>query len=128
MDPSESRHEPINKSPDAPTSPPSFPKRLLRRVMYMVTACLFSGALLGYLVDGLIGAVVWATAGAFIGIFLGVIVGAYAWVLETPLKGAIRGGGLFAATMGPLALIGGLAKQGWGGLANALAVALMAVA
>jgi hypothetical protein len=59
------------------------------------------------------------------GVFLGFIVGGYAWVLESPLKGAIRGGGLLGATMGLLLLIGLLAKEGWDGLANAVNVALL---
>jgi hypothetical protein len=40
--------------------------------------------------------------------------------------GAFRGGVLLAATMGLLAVVGLLAKQGWSGLANAVNVALMA--
>jgi hypothetical protein len=83
------------------------------------------GALVGRLFHGLPGVVVWGLAGVIIGVFLGFIVGGYAWVLESPLKGAIRGGGLLGATMGLLLLIGLLAKEGWDGLANAVNVALM---
>jgi hypothetical protein len=92
----------------------------------MVVACCVGGAILGLMVDGLAGAAAGTVVGAVLGAFLGVIIGGYAWVLESPLKGAIRGGGLLAATMGLLLLIGLLANQGWGELENALIVALMA--
>lgn len=55
-----------------------------------------------------------------------IILGGYAWVLKSPLKGAIRGGGLLAATMGLSLLIGLLVKPGRGGVENALNVALRA--
>jgi hypothetical protein len=106
-------------------SPPSFPKRLFWRVRYMVVAGCFASAVFGGAVDGLAGAVVGAGIGVVLGVFLGVVMGGYAWVLESPLKGAIRGGGLLAATVGLLCLMGVLAKQGWGGLENALPVVLM---
>ena len=116
----------LSESHQGPTPPPPFLKRLFRRVMYMAVAGCVSGAVLGRAVNGPAGAAVWAVAGAVIGVLLGVLVGGYAWVLESPLKGAIRGGGLFAATMGLLVLILLLSQQGWGGLGNALTVALMA--
>jgi hypothetical protein len=92
----------------------------------MVVACFLIGAFLGLKLDGLAGATVWAAAGAILGVFLGTLIGGYAWVLESPLKGALRGGGLLAVTMGLLLLIGLLSNHGWGGLENALGVALQA--
>jgi hypothetical protein len=96
-------------------------------VTYMAVAGCLSGAVLGREVDGLAEGAVWAVAGAILGLFIGVIVRErFAWVLESFLKGAIRGGGLFAAIIGLLLLIGLLAKQSWGGLENALTEVLMA--
>jgi hypothetical protein len=115
-------------SMEAPSSSPGFTKRLLRRVKYMALLGCFNGAILGGLFYDLPGVVVWGLAGGIIGVFLGMILGGYAWVLESPLKGAIRGGGLLGATIGLLALIGLLAKQGSDGFANAVNVALMAAA
>jgi hypothetical protein len=117
--------ETATPSSEAPPPSPGFTIRLLRRVIYMAVAGCFSGAILGRLFHGLPGVVVWGSAGAVLGAFLGLILGGYAWVLESPLKGAIRGGGLLGATMGLLLLIGLLAKEGWGGFANAVNVALV---
>jgi hypothetical protein len=125
MSPSEPPQEPAAQLTDAPASRPSYAKRLWRRVMYMLAASCPIGAVLGQVVDGFAGAAIGLAAGAVVGVFLGVVIGGYAWVLESPLKGAIRGGGLFAATMGLLLLILLLANQGWGGWENALSVALM---
>jgi hypothetical protein len=113
-------------SPDATEPPFSFRKRLIRRVKYMVIGCCFSGAYIGFWVDGLAGVAAGFAAGAVIGLCIGLVVGWYAWFLESPLKGAIRGGGLIAAITGPVSLIRKLVEQGSIEFEYALIVAIVA--
>jgi hypothetical protein len=125
MSPREPHPQP---APDAagPAAPPAFAKRLTRRVLYMTVAGCISGAVVGHAAGGRAGAAVGAATGAGMGVLLGVLIGGFAWVLESPAKRAVRGGGLLAAAMGLPLAIGVAATQGWGGWANALTVGLMA--
>jgi len=127
MSPTESDPEPTPQPPDAPAPPPPLATR--RRVMYMLVGGCLSGAVLGHDVDGLAGAAVGAVAGAALGGLLGVVLGERydAWVLKSPWKAAIGGGGLFAAIAALCLLIGLLAKHGWGEWEYALTRVLVAV-
>jgi hypothetical protein len=64
-----------------------------------------TGAIIGGLIDGTVGALAWGIVGVVVGALLGILMGGYAWVLESPLKGAVRTGGLMAAVMVLLLLV-----------------------
>jgi hypothetical protein len=124
MNPSSSEQEPAKPVDVAPSSP-SFPRRIFRRIRYMSFGTFLAGAAIGGAIDGFVGAVAWAIVLGLFGVVIGLIIGAYAWILETPFKGLIRGGGLMAATMSLPLFVLMLANKGWGGLGNAVSVALM---
>jgi hypothetical protein len=126
MSSSNSHEEPEPTPSDANAPPLSFRKRLFRRVKYMVIGCCFSGAYIGFWVDGLAGIAAGFAAGAAIGLCIGLVVGWYAWFFESPLKGAIRGGGLLVVITGPLSLIRRLVEQGSIEFEYALIVAIVA--
>ena len=124
MNPSDSHQESEPPVSDVDASPLTFWERLSRRVKYMVLGCCFCGAYLGR-VNGLPGVVVGVAAGAVIGLCMGLVIGGYAWFLESPLKAAIRVGGLFGVTTGPFSLIRHLSKHGWGDLETTSIIALI---
>jgi hypothetical protein len=128
MNPSDPETLPAKTTSSAVPVPPSFPKRIYRRMRYMSVGCCLGGAAIGGAIDGIGGAIAWALIFALLGAAIGLIMGAYAWMLETPLKGAMRVGVLSAAVMGLPLFIALVANQGWDGLGNAVRVSLMAAA